>query len=111
MTEQNRIILLAFLDSIDLDDLYAEEITASGGLVKYMFDWLYADPDNRAYCEEDGFPEDRIMPILAMEGALEIVLKRADEYRAELDEDSEDYCNGDYYYDLARERACYERGF
>lgn len=107
MTEQNRLILISFLDSIDLDDLYADDITASGGLVKYMFDWLYADPDNRAYCEKDGFPEDKIMPILAMEGALEIVLKRADEYRSELeDEDSED-C----YYDLARERACYERGF
>ena len=107
MTEQSRLILIDFINTIDLDDLYAEEIANDGGLAKYMFDWLYANPENRAYCEADGFPADKIMPILKMEGALELVLKMADEYRASLDdEDSEDYS-----YELARERACYERGF
>ena len=109
MTEQNRLTLLAFLDTIDLDDLDAEGIADEGGLANYMFDWLYANPDNRAYCEEDGFPEDKIMPILAMEGALEIVLKRADEYRADTYED--EYSEDDYNWDRAREMACYARGF
>lgn len=107
MTEQSRLILLAFINTIDLDDIFAEEVADAGGLANYMFDWLYADAGNKAYCEADGFPADKIMPILKMEGALELVLKMADEYRASLDdEDSEDYS-----YELARERACYERGF
>lgn len=107
MTEQNRLTLLAFIATIDLDDIFAEEIEDAGGLANYMFDWLYADAGNKASCEADGFPADKIMPILNMEGALELVLKKADEYRAEYDdEDSEDYS-----YELARERACYERGF
>lgn len=106
MTEQNRLTLLAFLNSIDLDDIFAEEIEDAGGLSNYMFDWLYADPENKASCEAEGFPSERIMPILKMEGALELTLKMADECRAEYDDEEDDY-----NYDLARERACYERGF
>lgn len=104
MTEQNRLTLLAFLRTIDLDDIFAEEI--EDGIANYMFDWLYADADNKASCEADGFPADKIMPILNMDGALELVLKKADECRAEYEEESEDYA-----YDLERERACYARGF
>lgn len=107
MTEQNRLTLIAFLNSIDLDDIFAEEIEDAGGLSNYMFDWLYADADNRAYCEADGFPSERIMPILKMEGALELVLKMANKCRAEYDEED----SSDFSYELARERACYERGF
>lgn len=107
MTEQNRLTLIAFLNSIDLDDIFAEEIEQGGGLANYMFNWLYADADNRAYCEADGFPSERIMPILKMEGALELVLKEADDYRASLDDED----SSDFSYELARERACYERGF
>lgn len=106
MTEQNRLTLIAFLNSIDLDLVFAEEIEDAGGLANYMSDWLYDDEDNRFYCEADGFPADKIMPILKMEGALELVLKMAEASRAEYEEDSSDFS-----YELARERACYERGF
>jgi hypothetical protein len=106
MTEQNRLFLVAFLNSIDLDDIFAEEIEDAGGLANYMFNWLYADAGNRASCEADGFPSDKIMPILNMVGALELTLKMANQCRAEYDEEEDDF-----NYDLARERACYERGF
>ena len=107
MTEQSRLFLIAFINTIDLDDLYAEEIADGGGLANYMFDWLYANAENKAYCEADGFPADKIMPILKMEGALELVLKMADDYRSSLD----DVDSSDFSFELARERACYERGF
>jgi hypothetical protein len=108
MTEQqNRQTLIAFISTIDIDEVYASDINEAGGLANYMFAWLYADEDNKALCEADGFPADKMMPILNMDGALELVLKMADKCRAEYeDEESEDYS-----YELARERACYERGF
>lgn len=107
MTEQNRLTLIAFLRTIDVDAIFAEDVEDAGGLSNYMFNWLYADAENKAYCEADGFPADKIMPILAMDGALELVLKMADEERASFDDPDDP----DFSYELARERACYERGF
>lgn len=107
MTKQNRLTLLAFLNSIDLDDIFAEEIEDAGGLANYMFNWLYKDPENKTGCEANGFPSDKIMPILAMKGALELTLKMANKCRGEYDEED----SSDFSYELARERACYERGF
>ena len=107
MTKQNRLTLLAFLKTIDLDDIFAEEIANGGGLANYMFEWLYTDEGNKADCEADGFPADKIMPILNMDGALALTLKMADKCRGEYEEESE----SDFSYELARERACYARGF
>ena len=106
MTKQNRLTLLAFLKTIDLDDIFAEEIADGGGLANYMFDWLYADEGNKADCEAGGFSADKIMPILNSDGALALTLKMADKCRAEYKDEPSDFS-----YELERERACYARGF
>ena len=105
MTEQSRLLLIAFLKEMDtLDEWYAEDLNED--LTK-DFAWESTEDGNKSYWAELGFTAENVLPLLEEPEARAILIQEIAIAKSEIDVEGE----SDFSYELARERACYERGF